>query len=87
MTDDEVALVFKGMSKSVQLTNAVDLDTAIEQVNKYYKIGFWKVSVSRVIKKGQTAVNGTYAVCLFNKNRSALKIFYFQTYIYSSTNY
>ncbi|XP_021807841.1 putative UPF0481 protein At3g02645 [Prunus avium] len=48
-TDEEVAKVWNGMSKSIRLTKVPFLDKAIEDVNKYYN-GRWKVKMTKFMK-------------------------------------
>ncbi|KAM7480306.1 hypothetical protein LguiA_028519 [Lonicera macranthoides] len=48
-SDDEVANLWNGMSKSVRLTKVSYLDKVIEEVNKYYD-GSWKVKLRRFMK-------------------------------------
>ncbi|KAM7471653.1 hypothetical protein LguiA_009836 [Lonicera macranthoides] len=48
-SDEEVANLWNGMSKSVKLTKVPFLDKAIEDVNKYYS-GRWKVKVANFMK-------------------------------------
>ncbi|KAM1165925.1 hypothetical protein ACFX2G_025721 [Malus domestica] len=48
-SDEEVANLFNGMSKSIRLTKVPFLDQAIEDVNKYYN-GRWKVKMAKIFK-------------------------------------
>ncbi|KAL6286019.1 hypothetical protein ACE6H2_010409 [Prunus campanulata] len=48
-SDEEVAKVWNGMSKSIRLTEVPFLDKAIEDVNKYYN-GRWKVKMTKFMK-------------------------------------
>ncbi|XP_031387108.1 putative UPF0481 protein At3g02645 [Punica granatum] len=48
-SDQEVADLWNGMSKSIQLTKVPFLDRTIEEVNKYYH-GRWKVKIGKVLK-------------------------------------
>ncbi|XP_059639277.1 putative UPF0481 protein At3g02645 [Cornus florida] len=48
-SDEEVANLWNGMSKSVRLTKVPFLDKVIEHVNKYYN-GGWKVRVGKFMK-------------------------------------
>ncbi|ONI16355.1 hypothetical protein PRUPE_3G093800 [Prunus persica] len=48
-SDEEVAKVWNGMSKSIRLTKVPFLDKAIEDVNKYYN-GRWKVKMTKFMK-------------------------------------
>ncbi|KAM2527306.1 hypothetical protein TB1_024578 [Malus domestica] len=48
-SDEEVANLFNGMSKSIRLTKVPFLDQAIEDVNKYYN-GRWKVKMAKFFK-------------------------------------
>ncbi|XP_059644764.1 putative UPF0481 protein At3g02645 [Cornus florida] len=48
-SDEEVAKLWNGMSKSVRLTKVPFLDKVIEDVNKYYN-GRWKVRVGKFMK-------------------------------------
>ncbi|KAJ8755479.1 hypothetical protein K2173_019277 [Erythroxylum novogranatense] len=48
-SDEEVANLWNGMSKSIRLTRVPFLDKAIEDVNKHYN-GRWKVKIMRFVK-------------------------------------
>ncbi|BFG24762.1 hypothetical protein CerSpe_110360 [Prunus speciosa] len=48
-SDEEVAKVWNGMSKSIRLTEVPFLDKTIEDVNKYYN-GRWKVKMTKFMK-------------------------------------
>ncbi|XP_027123401.1 putative UPF0481 protein At3g02645 [Coffea arabica] len=48
-SDEEVANMWNGMSKSVRLTKVPFLDKVIEDVNKYYN-GRWKIKIGRFLK-------------------------------------
>lgn len=48
-SDEEVANLWNGMSRSLVLTKVPFLDTVIEDVNKYYN-GRWRTKVGKVIK-------------------------------------
>ncbi|KAL9254404.1 putative UPF0481 protein [Drosera capensis] len=48
-SDQEVANLWNGMSKSLRLTRVQFLDQAIEDVNKYYH-GKWKIKIEKFIK-------------------------------------
>ncbi|PRQ50528.1 hypothetical protein RchiOBHm_Chr2g0134241 [Rosa chinensis] len=48
-SDEEVAKLFNGMSKSIRLTKVPFLDKAIEDANKYYN-GRWKVKMRKFFK-------------------------------------
>lgn len=48
-SDEEVANLWNGMSKSVRLTKVPFLDKVIEDVNKYYN-GRWKIKIVKFIK-------------------------------------
>lgn len=48
-SDEEVANLWNGMSKSIKLTKVPFLDKVIEDVNKYYN-GRWKVKVGKFMK-------------------------------------
>ncbi|KAL3528921.1 hypothetical protein ACH5RR_008243 [Cinchona calisaya] len=48
-SDEEVANLWNGMSKSVRLTKVPFLDEVIENVNKYYN-GRWKVKIGKFLK-------------------------------------
>ncbi|XP_068345635.1 putative UPF0481 protein At3g02645 [Pyrus communis] len=48
-SDEEVANLFNGMSKSIRLTKVPFLDQAIEDLNKYYN-GRWKVKMAKIFK-------------------------------------
>ncbi|KAH7855222.1 hypothetical protein Vadar_022564 [Vaccinium darrowii] len=48
-SDEEVANLWNGMSKSVRLTKVPFLDKVIEDVNKYYD-GRWKIKVVKLTK-------------------------------------
>ncbi|KAK9923046.1 hypothetical protein M0R45_031481 [Rubus argutus] len=48
-SDEEVANLFNGMSKSIRLTKVPFLDKAIEDTNKYYN-GRWKVKMKKFFK-------------------------------------
>ncbi|KAM1189342.1 hypothetical protein ACFX2J_025025 [Malus domestica] len=48
-SDEEVANLFNGISKSIRLTKVPFLDQAIEDVNKYYN-GRWKVKMAKIFK-------------------------------------
>ncbi|KAK9280475.1 hypothetical protein L1049_014167 [Liquidambar formosana] len=49
-SDEKVAELFNGMSKSIGLTDASDLDETIEKLNKYYN-GNWEVRGYKLMKK------------------------------------
>ncbi|KAL3736853.1 hypothetical protein ACJRO7_025737 [Eucalyptus globulus] len=49
-SDEEVAKLWNGMSRSIRLTKVPFLDKAIEDVNKYYN-GRWKVKLSKFTKQ------------------------------------
>ncbi|XP_048129770.1 putative UPF0481 protein At3g02645 [Rhodamnia argentea] len=49
-SDEEVAKLWNGMSKSIRLTKVPFLDKAIEDVNKYYN-GRWKVKLGKFMKQ------------------------------------
>ncbi|KAI6689866.1 hypothetical protein NL676_026694 [Syzygium grande] len=49
-SDEEVAKLWNGMSKSIRLTKVPFLDKAIEDVNKYYD-GRWKVKLGKFMKQ------------------------------------
>ncbi|CAL8133134.1 unnamed protein product [Prunus armeniaca] len=48
-SDEEVANVWNGMSKSIRLTKVPFLDKTIEDVNKYYN-GRWKIKMTKFMK-------------------------------------
>ncbi|CAL5444159.1 unnamed protein product [Camellia sinensis] len=48
-SDEEVAELWNGMSKSVRLTKVPFLDKVIEDVNKYYN-GRWKIKLGKFMK-------------------------------------
>ncbi|KAJ8755152.1 hypothetical protein K2173_018950 [Erythroxylum novogranatense] len=48
-SDEEVANLWNGMSKSIRLTRVPFLDKVIEDVNKHYN-GCWKVKLGRFLK-------------------------------------
>ncbi|CAK7330237.1 unnamed protein product [Dovyalis caffra] len=48
-SDEEVANLWNGMSKSIRLTKVPFLDKVIEDVNKYYN-GRWRVKVGKFMK-------------------------------------
>lgn len=48
-SDEEVANLWNGMSKSVRLTKVPFLDKVIEDVNRYYN-GRWKIKIVKYIK-------------------------------------
>ncbi|KAH7866675.1 hypothetical protein Vadar_023504 [Vaccinium darrowii] len=48
-SDEEVANLWNGMSKSVRLTKVPFLDKVIEDVNKYYN-GRWRIKIVKYIK-------------------------------------
>ncbi|XP_068304108.1 putative UPF0481 protein At3g02645 [Pyrus communis] len=48
-SDEEVANLFNGMSKSIRLTKVPFLDQAIDDVNKYYNCR-WKVKMAKFFK-------------------------------------
>ncbi|KAL0397128.1 UNVERIFIED_CONTAM: hypothetical protein Scaly_0161200 [Sesamum calycinum] len=49
-SDEEVADLWNGMSKSIRLTKVAFLDKVIEDVNKYHS-GMWKVKCGKYMKK------------------------------------
>ncbi|KAJ9684242.1 hypothetical protein PVL29_016633 [Vitis rotundifolia] len=49
-SDEEVANLWNGMSKSIRLTKVPFLDKAIEDVNKYHS-GRWKVKAGKFMKR------------------------------------
>ncbi|KAL5559737.1 hypothetical protein UlMin_035948 [Ulmus minor] len=49
-SDEEVANLWNGMTKSVRITKVPNLDKVIEEVNGYY-LGSWKVKMKRTMKK------------------------------------
>ncbi|KAK4413969.1 hypothetical protein Salat_2809700 [Sesamum alatum] len=49
-SDEEVANLWNGMSKSIRLTKVPFLDKVIEDVNKYHS-GVWKVKCGKYMKK------------------------------------
>ncbi|XP_042508161.1 putative UPF0481 protein At3g02645 [Macadamia integrifolia] len=49
-SDEEVANLWNGMTRSVRLTEVPFLDKVIEDVNKYY-IGTWKVKIGNHLKR------------------------------------
>lgn len=57
-SDEEVANLYNGMSKSIRLTKVPFMDKAIEDANKYYN-GRWKVKLRRFMK---TYVFGSWPI-------------------------
>ncbi|CAB4272892.1 unnamed protein product [Prunus armeniaca] len=63
-SDEEVANVWNGMSKSIRLTKVPFLDKTIEDVNKYYN-GRWKIKMTKFMKSRIPYHHHYYLVMLY----------------------